>query len=1553
LTIIATILTFVVMTTPNANADTEKLILREDSAATAPGITLESSADDRCTITFDLPSLQQETLTVDGQAYRALTIPGGGLAGKIGQPRLPTYSGLLALPIGRSVQFNVLARDDKTFANTQVLPVQPEDADEFVIDHAHYAKAASQPAPTVILGDPAIMHGQRVVPFVIMPVACDPAAGTVTASSRLEVEFTFVGDDDRNNPRLTSAQLPASFAGLYADRVINAAEDVRSVGAHGLGTYLVICPDNVGVVNALQPLLEWRKRQGYTVQLATTAETGPSRIAIKSFIQNVYDTAAIPLEFVVLVGDHNGSIPVPTWFESVSGYGGEGDHYYTELEGNDVLPDVFLGRLSCTNTSELATIVNKIVNYETAPPTGDAGWFTRASLTADPSASGTSTIYVSQWMKAQLEMTGFTQVDTFWSGNYASQMLSSLNQGVSVFTYRGFLGMSGFGSGHISSSSNGGKLPFAIFPTCASGSWASETNARNEAFLRASNGGGIGAIGLATIGTHTRYNNCLFHGIGETVIHGSDHRLGVAQAGGKLEMYAHYEMFEPDKVEIWSVWSSLIGDPATDVWLSYPRTLAVEHASALPVGVGSVPITVTEGGTPVAGAVVTVYKSGEISVSATTDANGQVVLVLPDHTDGSMLVTVWGHGLMPYRGSLDLGVVDRYVDLAETQIDGDGIANPAETLQLTCALTNHGSELTGAVSATLTSDDPYVTVLDGNDTFGDIAGGGTTWGDFQIEVAANAPNGHELALILTAASGASEWVSAMRLPVTTSALTQTDFAWSVGTGLDPGETGSLSVTLNNGGTLAAQGTVGELSTTSHWITVTDANGSFGNIAMGASASNSADPFALSIAPDCFQGHLATFTLTVTQSSGAVQVVEFSLPVGDASSDDPVGPDAYGYYAYDNTDTDYEQAPTYDWVEIDPRFGGSGTSVGLDDTAYERDDTKILDLPFTFTYYGQDYDQIAVCSNGWIAMGTTTLVHWRNWSIPSAGSPDAMIAPFWDDLVQSGDNQVYSWHDEANHRFIVQWSRMANRHGGQQNIEVILADPLVYPTATGDGEILFQYEAVTNNDSSRGYATTGIQNLDGTDGVLYTYYNHYAAGAAPLISGRAILFSPYGVAASPTCDISPASISVTMDADQQTVENLRIENNGEEGSILRYEIVKIDPEAPGAPMGGDKSLEGSTLTADVDQYPAGGTIDLEIVVDCISNDDEWIVSVDMDFPNGVIVHSASSLTGDHTFSYVGGLGDGALARWSNGVIRDGQQGVATLNLTFDSVSGPVEIPWTLHGDNFGSPPHLQTGILVLTPEGPSIQVLSPDGGEHWVLGEEKEISFIALDGPESVHIELDRGDGNGWETLAEQVSASSGSLPWTVTGPISAHCRVRVSDEGDPDIQDVSNGTFSIGRDLSWVTVGEHGGILSAGSGEDIDLFFDSAGLSDGTYRVDLIVSNTAGAAVTVPITLEVGGTTPVEVAPSALALQKNYPNPFNPRTTIGFALPTAGLVRVQVFDMRGRLVKTLQDGSMSAGHHSLIWDGTDSSGRPVASGLFVYRLASGDQVFSGKMMLMK
>lgn len=85
----------------------------------------------------------------------------------------------------------------------------------------------------------------------------------------------------------------------------------------------------------------------------------------------------------------------------------------------------------------------------------------------------------------------------------------------------------------------------------------------------------------------------------------------------------------------------------------------------------------------------------------------------------------------------------------------------------------------------------------------------------------------------------------------------------------------------------------------------------------------------------------------------------------------------------------------------------------------------------------------------------------------------------------------------------------------------------------------------------------------------------------------------------------------------------------------------------------------------------------------------------------------------------------------------------------------------------------------------------------------------------------------------------------------------------------------------------------------------------------------------------------------------NYPNPFNPSTTINYAIAEDSPVTVQVYDMLGQLIATLVDEFQSAGVRSVTWNGVDDTGNPVSSGLYVYVLRSSDVVTSGKMMLMK
>jgi flagellar hook assembly protein FlgD len=95
------------------------------------------------------------------------------------------------------------------------------------------------------------------------------------------------------------------------------------------------------------------------------------------------------------------------------------------------------------------------------------------------------------------------------------------------------------------------------------------------------------------------------------------------------------------------------------------------------------------------------------------------------------------------------------------------------------------------------------------------------------------------------------------------------------------------------------------------------------------------------------------------------------------------------------------------------------------------------------------------------------------------------------------------------------------------------------------------------------------------------------------------------------------------------------------------------------------------------------------------------------------------------------------------------------------------------------------------------------------------------------------------------------------------------------------------------------------------------------------------------------------VVPPDFSLSQNYPNPFNPSTTISYQLPETGGVKLEIYNLKGQRVKTLINTNQEAGYHSVIWNGTDTNNRNVASGVYFYRLSNPTKTISKRMLLMK
>jgi hypothetical protein len=253
------------------------------------------------------------------------------------------------------------------------------------------------------------------------------------------------------------------------------------------------------------------------------------------------------------------------------------------------------------------------------------------------------------------------------------------------------------------------------------------------------------------------------------------------------------------------------------------------------------------------------------------------------------------------------------------------------------------------------------------------------------------------------------------------------------------------------------------------------------------------------------------------ADNCVETFNYNFLAGERTEEDPTGPDDYAYWAYDMYDVLYTECPVYGWEEIDPNYGGSGTDLVLGNN-----ETKQVALPFTFTYYGTDYDTISVCSNGWIALGVTSDTDFRYYAPPDPMGPPAAVGIFWGSLDPSAAGGVYTYYDSGLHAFIVEWSRVDHENTpGEETFEVLLSDPVYNPTVTGDGEIFCQYLYVTYPDNSM----TAIEDDSETLGLLYQISDSYEPGAAPLADAFVCKFTtdppePVGIAEDVTAPALP-------------------------------------------------------------------------------------------------------------------------------------------------------------------------------------------------------------------------------------------------------------------------------------------------------------------------------------------------------------------------------------------------------------------------------------------------
>jgi hypothetical protein len=420
---------------------------------------------------------------------------------------------------------------------------------------------------------------------------------------------------------------------------------------------------------------------------------------------------------------------------------------------------------------------------------------------------------------------------------------------------------------------------------------------------------------------------------------------------------------------------------------------------------------------------------------------------------------------------------------------------------------NWGCDTAIGVSALLRSPDPSVTITDSGQSLGTLAPGeSASASDFQFHVADTCSNGHVIPFQLVCRDASdSIWTSDFSIRVGNcvmgydSTLVNDPPPGGNGNGrLDPGETAQVSFRLRNGGFGHAYNLQGTLHSYNGRLQMIDSVGNWPLIRYDSVGDNSAHPFIVHLQAGVVPGTciLCSLRLLADHYSVALPIV---LTVGKVEEKDPIHDNEIPprYWAIDDVDSAYSGRPTYHWIEA----RGIGQELDLAD-----DQTSPVPLPAQFgplRFYGQRCTTVAVCSNGWLAPGTTTCVSPDNAPLPASNLTAPAICANWDDLNPWAGGVIWAYYDTAGHAFVVEWDSVAYKDSlsGEDKFEIVMYDSTL-AAADGNSVILVQYMTANGYRSS----TIGIQDQTLTYGINCLYDSLYNPGTAPIAPGRAIKYT---------------------------------------------------------------------------------------------------------------------------------------------------------------------------------------------------------------------------------------------------------------------------------------------------------------------------------------------------------------------------------------------------------------------------------------------------------------
>jgi len=814
---------------------------------------------------------------------------------------------------------------------------------EYIKNEDIYNTDAFYPSVPVELSELTEIRGIHAVVLGITPFQYNPVSHELMVYRDIEIEVSFEGGSDQfGEDRLRSRWWDPIIRDMFINQASVPEMDYNNYYPVSKETgceYLIITPNNPEFVSWADSIKQFRTLQGIITDVIKIEDVGGNTVdALEAFIDNIYYHWDIVPAAVLLLGDYgtNGdnSIISPIYDNYCAS-----DNVLADVTGNN-LPDIVFARITANNEQQLETMITKFLDYERNPPTSEdfynhpvtaLGWqterwfqicaetvsgFWKNELAKEPvrvnevfegnpstdpwSTAGNTTTVLNVFGPNGLGYIPASPSELGgWDGGNADDINNAINNGAFMLLHRDHGGEYGWGDPAYSNTDidnlSNTDLAFVLSVNCLTGKYNIADECFAEKFHRYTSGGSnSGALGIiaASEVSYSFVNDTYVWGVFDHLWPDFLPQFGTAidyrgvypafgSAAGKYFLHSSSWVGGNDAKKTTYNLFHHHGDAFLNVYTEVPEELTVIHNSVILENSSTFTVFADEG------ALIGLTVDGGIIATAEATFDPVDITIPPQSIGKQVIVTTTKQNFFRYSQMVEV-ISSNLAYVARKSIElndenGNGQIDYGEDISMDVALENIGTLPALNVIATLSTENPFVSLTDNTEVFGDILAGGamSVMEAFSFSVDQLIPDLEKIYFNIEASDGTDTWPIQCTFIAHAPVLEFLDFTIHDPSGnyngrIDPGETVEIDITLVNNGSSDAYMVSGNLLADVTGLVVNPGILDYGTLESGVSVGKS---FTVDADASVEEGTPVNFTVDIIGAAGISGQGSFMTVIG--------------------------------------------------------------------------------------------------------------------------------------------------------------------------------------------------------------------------------------------------------------------------------------------------------------------------------------------------------------------------------------------------------------------------------------------------------------------------------------------------------------------------------------------------------------------------------------------------------------------------------------------------------------------------------------------------